>query len=135
MVCSTFPDSHSVSYFVVLLFRKELFTKLDLLLHPAMREYRRVDDTRAFSLPQLHIPSRLKLDGRKRSKTTLSDNNQNGHAPIAQHEQLSVQTSLGDGTASRPRSLTGDSNDQFILIDTISIDESVSIYSFLKPCC
>ncbi|XP_065063576.1 transmembrane and coiled-coil domains protein 1-like isoform X1 [Rhopilema esculentum] len=69
--------------------------------------------------------SSLKLDGRKRSKTTLSDNNQNGHAPVAQHEQLSVQTSLGDGTASRPRSLTGDSNDQFILIDTISIDESV----------
>ena len=85
---------------------------------------------RVHSLPHLHFP-RLKLDGRKRSKTA-TDNNHNGNSTAAQHEQLSVQMSAGDGTISRARSFTGESSDQFVLVDTISIDESVSHHSQLS---
>ena len=80
---------------------------------------------RVYSLPHLHV-HRLKLDGRKRSKTAI-DSNQNGNTQVPQHEQLSVQTSLGDGSISRARSFTGESNDQFVLVDTLSIDDSVSL--------
>jgi len=71
--------------------------------------------------------SSLKLDGRKRSRT-LVDGSQHGggsHTQTPSHEPLSNQISLGDGNISRARSFTGESNDQFVLVDTISIDGSV----------
>ena len=87
-----------------------------------MRELEKPKVYRVCSLQHINV-RRLKLDGRRRSKTT-SDGN--GHVPVAHHEQLSVQNSVNDGNTSRPRSYTAESGDQFVVVDTISIDDSVS---------
>ncbi len=78
---------------------------------------------RASSLQNIPIP-RLKLDGRKRSKTT--DTTANGHIVMPSHEQLSVQISDAAANVGRSPSFTGDSSDQFVVVDNISIDDSVS---------
>ena len=83
---------------------------------------------RVVSLEHFRVP-RLKLDGRKRSKTT--DHINNGHSATIYQDQQSLQAISSDGSSGRPRSFTLDSSDQFVVVDNISIDESVSMFVFM----
>eukprot|EP00794_Sanderia_malayensis_P012148 gene12148-13401_t len=69
--------------------------------------------------------SSLKLDNRKRSKTT--DNMVGGQTFVSEQQGSSLQPN--DGLNGRSRSFTEESIDQFVVVDNISIDESVDDYN------